>query len=263
MALTQIFTGAVQHAVHQRLYQLVASRTPMATITGYDTVPFWELSWPERIREAVRSLREFSGRKDDAQFQSTPRADVPIRLPDGRVFVMYLHDSSGDMLSLWHMEPIPFERLGFYGEKAAKFIEWMEQEDQFNRKWCETKVVTDKLLEIASTPAQLVRMLPDLLQMMPSEERSRVGSSWERARFPYEWASYDRIRVKHAANTIALCGLINKVEPEPYHKWNNSNVRTQAPYEMECSAIQLINWEPEHNQPSPFFPRRDMLHVLA
>jgi hypothetical protein len=121
-------------------------------------------------------------------------------------------------------ETLIHERLGPLAGKAL--LAWVRGAVQISHEIHSANSCLGDILQMASTPGQLKRMLPDLLQYLNASERNILLSQTRGSSMPYEWAAYDRNKVNELAVTMAKCKLLPESTGERPISWESRSSNT-------------------------------------
>jgi predicted SAM-dependent methyltransferase len=114
------------------------------------------------------------------------------------------------------------EKMG--REKFQEFRTWMLACDTMIAEIREAKQVVKDLFEMVKTSGQLYRMVPDLFQYIPKEQREALGEQKRASSYPFEWAAYDRKSVDRMMLTLMKCHLLTGSEKARNKSVNVNNL---------------------------------------
>lgn len=119
---------------------------------------------------------------------------------------------------LSQMEPFTLSEVAdLCGEDTAKaFHSWVDDVTQFSREATSARKVIEEIVDMASTPGQLRRMVPDLIEFLSRSTQLRLKEQVRASSMPFEWAAYPREPLYAATTTISKCYLL----PESKKSWD-------------------------------------------
>lgn len=91
---------------------------------------------------------------------------------------------------------------------GGKFDSWVADVKQFHREAFSAYGTCKKIVRMASTPGQLRRMMPDLLDRLGARAQKLLKDQKRASSMPFEWAEFPREPVYAAEALIAKCHLL-------------------------------------------------------
>lgn len=116
--------------------------------------------------------------------------------------------------------PQLIHRLGL--SLTNELVLWLKNAKELARQFNESWGCLDELLRMASTPGQLRRMLPDLVEYLGTKERRMLMEQKRASSMPFDWAAFDRDKVTRLSDNMARCKLL----PESAKTWGNHSSYT-------------------------------------
>lgn len=144
---------------------------------------------------------------------------VSLQLPEGMQVKLHLRSDDtddeqpdyvgvtgyGTKVVTW---PVVVERLGRH--KADALFTWVSDVVSITEDIKVASRTLKELIEMARTPGQLRRMIPELVACMPLRLQKELAPQGQQraSSVPFEWSSFPRASVEHATTVLAKCKLL-------------------------------------------------------
>lgn len=117
---------------------------------------------------------------------------------------------------------IDTDSLNLAPDRLAAFNDWAIQCPMILKRCSDTWVTLYRIIEMANTPGQFKRMVPDLVKYLNTQSQVVLNEQQRRSRMPDAWADFPRIDLRNAVDHIAMCYLLPKPEGiESRMGWND------------------------------------------
>lgn len=114
------------------------------------------------------------------------------------------------------------EHLG--EENTELFLEWIVATSLLRNELKEAREAVTEIFEMAKTAGQIKRMVPDLLQYLPSNLQRAYQNQVRASSLPFEWAPYPKDKVERMMITIGKGHLMAGLAKETQMNWKISNL---------------------------------------
>lgn len=161
-------------------------------------------------------------------FYNRSEATISIDQEHVQIFLKK-HDSSDNAGYFWgapqQSDHVSLDRVYSRVPKAPELMEWLETTRTLGAECALAMVTFLELLRMCSTPGQVRRVLPELVDFMPTKIKLLLGKQTRASNTPFEWSAFDRSRVEQLTNTMAKCMLLAFNENQP-HTWTRRGENT-------------------------------------
>lgn len=106
--------------------------------------------------------------------------------------------------------------------KAAELFTWLQHTSALGDDLAHADESFMELMKMCTTAGQVRRVLPELVDFMPTSVKLILGGQRRASSTPFEWSAYDRDKVEHLTNTMAKCMLLVQNASTP-HRWSERN----------------------------------------
>lgn len=179
-----------------------------------------DLYWCSRTDQQLQALSELHTDRI-AVFRNHYEVELSI---GHEAYAMFLKraDSSDNDDYFWGAPMmggvIPLERIRQRVPKAEDLLSWLGTTKKLGAECALAFPTFMELLRMCSTAGQVRRVLPELVDFMPSTVKLILGKQTRASNVPFEWSAFDRSRVEQLTNTMAKCMLLAHNTDDP-HSW--------------------------------------------
>lgn len=222
------------------LIDVLSNITKFVQIPVMDRVKWvgaWNAKFPRELPEAIKTIRDLGYHLGGLEF-SNFRIAVPH---EGKYLTSLIRapNMPGEecnplrMGGTMHRDPemniclqIPGVRIEAmpmnleylnkqFGESdAAAIVDWLVQTAEMRTELQNAQAVINDVVTMAKTAGQIKRMVPELLQYLPTKLRVAYEDQKRASSMPFEWAPYPKDRVERMILTVSKGHLLtNMVKP--------------------------------------------------